>query len=108
MSPTHVPGGMSMAPTGRPPTRSPRTALAVLAAATATALLPLQALAAAPAQAAALVNDPASYVNPLIGTSGSVDTFPGADVPFGMVQWSPDTAPDRPDGGGYEYNDKAV
>ena len=51
--------------------------------------------------------DPASYVNPIIGTSGAVDDFPGADVPFGMVQWSPDT-PSRPSGGGYEYNDKTV
>jgi predicted alpha-1,2-mannosidase len=51
--------------------------------------------------------NPASLVNPIIGTSGAVDDFPGADVPFGMVQWSPDT-PSRPAGGGYEYNDKAV
>ena len=28
-------------------------------------------------------------------TSGGGNTFPGADVPFGMVQWSPDTSPDR-------------
>ena len=46
-------------------------------------------------------------MNPIIGTSGAVDDFPGADVPFGMVQWSPDT-PSRPAGGGYEYNDKSV
>ena len=46
------------------------------------------------------------YVNPLIGTSGYVDTFPGPDVPFGMVQLEPDTSPDRPAGGGYEYTDK--
>jgi len=30
-------------------------------------------------------------VDPLIGTSGSGNTFPGATLPFGMVQWSPDT-----------------
>jgi predicted alpha-1,2-mannosidase len=53
------------------------------------------------------VSDPASLVNPLIGTSGYVDDFPGADVPFGMVQWSPDT-PSRPAGGGYEYTDKSI
>ncbi|MHB1584502.1 MAG: GH92 family glycosyl hydrolase [Acidimicrobiales bacterium] len=41
--------------------------------------------------------DPASYVDPFIGTgvgpgeTGAIGTFPGADVPFGMVQWSPDT-----------------
>jgi putative alpha-1,2-mannosidase len=28
-------------------------------------------------------------------------------MPFGMVQWSPDT-PSRPDGGGYEYNDSSI
>jgi predicted alpha-1,2-mannosidase len=61
---------------------------------------------AAPA-AAALVSDPASVVNPFIGTSNAADDFPGADAPFGMVQWSPDT-PSRPDGGGYEYNDSSI
>ncbi|MEU6506014.1 lectin [Streptomyces sp. NPDC046942] len=56
----------------------------------------------------AFVKDPASLVNPLIGTSGAVDTFPGPDMPAGMVQWGPDTAPHRPDGGGYEYNDNKI
>jgi len=60
------------------------------------------------ASAAKLVTSPASLVNPFIGTSGSVDTFPGPDMPFGMMQWSPDTSPDRPDGGGYEYNDSQL
>jgi predicted alpha-1,2-mannosidase len=54
-----------------------------------------------------LVTDPAALVDPFIGTTNSADDFPGADVPFGMVQWSPDT-PSRPDGGGYEYNDTAI
>lgn len=31
------------------------------------------------------------YVNPFIGTGGTGHTFPGACVPFGMVQVSPDT-----------------
>jgi predicted alpha-1,2-mannosidase len=57
--------------------------------------------------AASFVSDPASLVNPFIGTTNSADDFPGADVPFGMVQWSPDT-PSRPDGGGYEYNDSSI
>ncbi len=39
---------------------------------------------------------------------GSIDTFPGADVPFGMLQWSPDTAPDRTSGGGYAYRDRSI
>ena len=33
----------------------------------------------------------AQYVNPFIGTGGHGHTFPGATVPFGMVQLSPDT-----------------
>jgi putative alpha-1,2-mannosidase len=59
------------------------------------------------------VKDPASLVNPLIGTGaggavvGQVDTFPGAVTPFGMLQWSPDT-PSRPDGGGYNYDDDST
>ena len=32
-----------------------------------------------------------TYVNPFIGTGGHGHTFPGATVPFGMVQLSPDT-----------------
>ncbi len=31
------------------------------------------------------------YVDPFIGTGGHGHTFPGAMVPFGMVQLSPDT-----------------
>jgi len=31
-----------------------------------------------------------SYVNPFIGTDGPGNTYPGATVPFGMVQLSPD------------------
>lgn len=47
-----------------------------------------------------------TLVDTFVGTSGTqtggpIDTFPGADVPFGMVQWSPDT-PSRNAGGGYE------
>jgi predicted alpha-1,2-mannosidase len=54
------------------------------------------------------VTDPASLVNPFIGTSDQEDTFPGADAPFGMVQWSPDTSPTRPNGGGYLYGDSDI
>ncbi|MCW7942027.1 lipoprotein [Streptomyces hygroscopicus] len=71
----------------------------------------MAAAASGPAVAAtdalALVTDPASLVNPFIGTSKSADDFPGADAPFGMVQWSPDT-PHRPYGGGYEYGDSSI
>ncbi len=38
------------------------------------------------------------YVNPFIGTGGHGHTFPGASVPFGMVQLSPDTRLDGWDG----------
>lgn len=34
---------------------------------------------------------PVDYVNPLIGTDHMGHTYPGATVPFGMVQLSPDT-----------------
>jgi len=61
----------------------------------------------APAAGAALVTNPAGLVNPLIGTAHEADDFPGADVPFGMVQWSPDTT-SQPDGGGYDYGDSKI
>src|SRR5436190_14946816 len=73
--------------------------------------LPLMAVGSADAASIAppaFVKDPASLVNPLIGTSGAVDTFPGPDMPAGMVQWGPDTTPHRPDGGGYEYKDNKI
>jgi predicted alpha-1,2-mannosidase len=43
------------------------------------------------------------------GTFGGGHNFPGATVPFGMVQWSPDTTPaDRNGRGSYDYRDKHV
>jgi predicted alpha-1,2-mannosidase len=57
---------------------------------------------------------PSALVDTFVGTGvggtsvGSIDTFPGADLPFGMVQWSPDTVPDRTSGGGYSYRDSAI
>ncbi len=67
---------------------------------------------AATAAAADAPIDPVTLVDPLIGTSGNAidgpsDTFPGADAPFGMVQWSPDTT-SRPSGGGYSYKDELI
>ena len=38
-----------------------------------------------------IVKSPAKYVNPFIGTEKMGHTYPGATVPFGMVQLSPDT-----------------
>jgi predicted alpha-1,2-mannosidase len=52
----------------------------------------------------AAVADPASVVNTTVMTTGGGNDFPGVDVPFGMVQWSPDTSPSRPLGGGYNFN----
>ena len=37
---------------------------------------------------------PYDAVDPLIGTAGGGNTFPGATLPFGMIQWSPDTGGD--------------
>src|SRR5579863_6992463 len=41
--------------------------------------------------AVAQVPDPVKIVDPMIGTGPEGHTFPGATVPFGMVQLSPDT-----------------
>lgn len=49
------------------------------------------------------------YVDPFIGTDGHGHTFPGATLPFGMVQLSPDTRKDSWDGcSGYHYSDSAI
>ena len=49
------------------------------------------------------------YVNPFIGTSGHGHTFPGAIVPYGMVQLSPDTRLTGWDGcSGYHYSDSII
>jgi len=37
---------------------------------------------------------PYDSVQPIIGTDGGGNTFPGASLPFGMIQWSPDTNTD--------------
>ncbi|MBC8320287.1 MAG: glycoside hydrolase family 92 protein [Bacteroidetes bacterium] len=52
---------------------------------------------------------PADYVNPFIGTGGHGHTYPGATLPFGMVQLSPDTRKDSWDGcSGYHYSDDFI
>lgn len=35
--------------------------------------------------------NPSRYIDPMIGTGGHGHTYPGASMPFGMVQLSPDT-----------------
>lgn len=49
------------------------------------------------------------YVDPFIGTGGHGHTFPGATLPFGMVQLSPDTRLTGWDGcSGYHYSDSII
>ena len=53
--------------------------------------------------------DYTKWVNPFIGTGGHGHTFPGATMPFGMVQLSPDTRIDNWDGSsGYHYSDDTI
>jgi predicted alpha-1,2-mannosidase len=53
--------------------------------------------------------DPTPYVDPFIGTGGHGHTFPGATVPFGMVQLSPDTRLTGWDGcSGYHHDDEWI
>jgi predicted alpha-1,2-mannosidase len=51
------------------------------------------------------VSSPATFLDTRTWTTGGGNTFPGADWPFGMIQWSPDTSPHRSDGGGYTFGD---
>ena len=49
------------------------------------------------------------YVDPFIGTGGHGHTFPGATVPFGMVQLSPDNPSKGWDWtSGYHYSDNII
>ncbi len=53
--------------------------------------------------------DYTKLVNPFIGTGGHGHTYPGATMPFGMVQLSPDTRLKGWDGcSGYHYSDHAI
>ncbi len=68
----------------------------------------------------ATAQSPGDYVNPFIGTREMGHTFPGACVPFGFIQLSPDTdtIPYEKDGkynppvyrycAGYQYDDKTI
>ncbi|MBC8047541.1 MAG: glycoside hydrolase family 92 protein, partial [Fimbriimonadaceae bacterium] len=48
-------------------------------------------------------------VNPFIGTGGHGHTYPGATMPYGMVQLSPDTRLSGWDGcSGYHYSDSTI
>jgi predicted alpha-1,2-mannosidase len=63
-------------------------------------VLALTTLAAIAQKAA----NPYNQVDTLIGTAGGGNTFPGASLPSGMIQWSPDTNHDA----WYNYNDKSI
>ena len=52
---------------------------------------------------------PVDCVNPIIGTAASGHVFPGATLPFGLVQLSPDTRATGWDGcSGYHYSDDSI
>ena len=54
-------------------------------------------------------NNYIQYVNPFIGTGGHGHTYPGATLPHGMVQLSPDTRLEGWDGcSGYHYSDSFI
>lgn len=65
------------------------------------------ALSVLPTAPAWAVPNPAGFVNTLIGTGSSGETWPGADTPFGMVQWSPENTRGNqtrtPSPGGYAH-----
>jgi len=70
-------------------------------------------LAVACAQAATPGDAAYAAVDPFIGTGGEGHTYPGATVPFGMVQLSPDTQiKPRKDAygwaAGYRYDDQTI
>ncbi|HXB38892.1 MAG TPA: GH92 family glycosyl hydrolase [Bacteroidia bacterium] len=54
--------------------------------------------------------DNSQFVKPMVGTGGHGHTFPGAVVPFGMVQLSPDTRNDGSWDGcsGYHHGDSLI
>jgi len=52
--------------------------------------------------------NPADYVNPFIGTADMGNTYPGATMPFGMVQLSPETPHGWDACSGYHYSDSVV
>ncbi len=82
------------------------TAMNTRMASSLSAILALTAsvfMVTAPAQAA-VPADLAALVNPLIGTLKEGNTFPGASLPFGMVQVSPDTGYET----GYKYDSPKI
>jgi predicted alpha-1,2-mannosidase len=93
-----------------------RLSLSVIAAVATTLALATAPASGAPPTTRVVIDDPAQYVNPFTGTQpggpdfghggGAGNTFPGADAPFGMLQWSPDTVTHQH--GGYHYDDNRI
>ena len=73
-------------------------------------LLPVTALMAfIGTGSAGAVPQPADDALPLVGTGGHGHTYPGATVPFGYVQVSPDTRTEGWDAcSGYHYSDSSI
>jgi predicted alpha-1,2-mannosidase len=68
-------------------------------------LVSAQSAASVPQNAnAAQIKQPYDEVDLFIGTANDGNTFPGASLPFGMIQWSPDTGPDA----WYNYGKKSI
>ncbi|MFD7495268.1 GH92 family glycosyl hydrolase [Streptomyces sp. NPDC059832] len=85
--------------TPRPRLRGPAAALAAVA------LLGGFLTTGATAQAAPRADEQLTdLVNPFIGTQNEGNTYPGASVPFGMVQFSPDTGHNT----GYDYGENHI
>lgn len=72
--------------------------------------LPLcMGLACTPAPQEKVEEDLIGYTNPMIGTDFTGNTYPGAQVPFGMVQLSPDNGlPGWDRISGYYYPDSTI
>ncbi|MEV5654738.1 GH92 family glycosyl hydrolase [Streptomyces sp. NPDC052291] len=85
--------------TSRPRLRGPAAVLAA-AALLGGVLLPGATAEAAPRSDGRLTD----LVNPFIGTQNEGNTYPGASVPFGMVQLSPDTGHNT----GYDYGENHI
>src|SRR6266498_4418368 len=102
--------GGEMRPRQARPVRRRRVGHGLRALSAATiATVALAAVGGTPASAAVpeIVTDPASFVNPFIGTTNLGNTYPGAVTPFGMLAWSPQTSRGNqfatPAPGGYQY-----
>jgi len=94
---------------GRNTTRKP-AGFSWRAAAAFLALVVLLAISAPAAGARGLAERVSVFAGtrPGPGTFGGGHNFPGAALPFGMVQWSPDTTPSDRHAGGYDHRDRHI